>query len=118
MRFAVKRAAAGDLVLGFKGNSCSFEFREYADRSPEQQAAYNRLRDDLLANGMRDPLITYRNHVLIGMRRFEILRDHREEFECVEILEDVPNWTTADIDRLQAFKRALYGQVAIEKFQA
>lgn len=105
-----------DLCLGFKGRSCSFEHRPLPDRTPEAQAAYQRLRNDLLANGMKHPLITYCGHILIGMRRFEILKDRQDEFKCVEVLEDVRFWERDDIKRLQAFKRELYGD-SIDAFE-
>lgn len=98
-----------DLELGFKGRACSFEHRPLHDRTLEAQAAYQRLRNDLLTNGMKHPLITYCGHILIGMRRFEILRDHLDEFPCVEVIEDVRLWGREDIERLRAFKRELYG---------
>lgn len=106
-----------DLKLGFDGNSVHFEHREFEDRSPEAQAAYLRLKDSLLSEGMIDPLITYCGHVLIGMRRFEILREVQDEFTCIEILEDVPNWKSGDIRRLQDFKRDVYDLERISRYQ-
>lgn len=102
---------SADLKLGFKGKSCCFEHREYHDRSPKAQAAYDRLKDHLHKHGMQHPLITYMGHVLIGMRRFEILRDVRDEFPCIEILENVSNWQSGDIRRLNDFKNEVYGDL-------
>lgn len=104
-----------DLQNGFIGKSCSFEHIPLKQRSDDAKQAYQRLRDDLLCNGMQDPLITYQGHVLIGMRRFEILKNIQAEFKAVEVLEDVATWTGKDIDRLQAFKKMIYGD-KINKF--
>lgn len=57
---------------------------------------------------MKHPLITYKGHVLIGQRRFEIMCNRVDEFECIEILEPVEHWTTSDIDRLTRFKESIY----------
>jgi hypothetical protein len=97
-----------ELQMGFKGKSCSFEWRPFAERSPAAQRAYKRLKASLHAQGMRYPLITYKGHVLIGQRRFEIMRDLCYQFECIEILEPVEDWTTPDIDRLTRFKESIY----------
>jgi len=98
-----------DLEPGFIGNTCSFEHRAFNDRSERAQDAYRRLRDDLLQNGMMHPLITYKGHILIGMRRFEILRQHRNDFLCYEVLEEVDTWRAEDIKRLKEFKEFVYG---------
>lgn len=97
------------LTLGFVGRSCSFEHRPYSDRSAEARAAYDRLRASLESEGLKDPLITYKGHVLIGMRRFEILRESRLWFPCIEVDEPVEDWRSEDIDRLTAFVRGAYG---------
>ena len=97
-----------DLSLGFVGKHVSFEHRDFNDRTPEARGAYLRLKATLLRDGMRDPLITHKGHVLIGMRRFEILRRYMFQFPCTEIMEDVSEWTRKDIKRLNALKRELY----------
>ena len=100
-----------DLISGFIGKSCSFEFRGYENMSPTGRARFDKLRKHLAANGLLNPLITYKGHVLIGMRRFEILKDTQAEFDCVEITEEVENWTSQDITRFQNFKTKLNGNV-------
>tara|TARA_S200002703_G_scaffold95101_1_gene82116 strand:- start:788 stop:1105 length:318 start_codon:yes stop_codon:yes gene_type:complete len=97
------------LRCGYDGQTIHFDYRPYEARTEAARAAYDRLRADLLANGLKDPLITYRDHILIGMRRFEILRDKRDSFPCIEILEDVRHWTRDDLRRLNELKRDLYG---------
>ena len=102
-----------ELSLGFRGDKVQFEHKPYHQRSPEARAAYDRLRESLMAVGMRHPLITYQGHVLIGMRRFEIMcelaGERNKTFSCLEILEDVSAWTRDDIDRLDAFKLEMFG---------
>ena len=97
------------LALGFRGKSCSFEHRPYAERSPEAREAYDRLKVDLLKNGMRDPLIVHNGCVLIGMRRFEILRDSQEYFPCIVIVEPVGCWTGKEVRELLALRDELFG---------
>ena len=84
----------------------------------EAQQSYQRLRNDLMQNGMNDPLITWKGHVLIGMRRFEIMCElGAVAFRCYEILEDVSLWTRDDIERLQQFKEAAYGLDILHRWQ-
>ena len=107
-RFQYELMHRDELRLGFKGKTISFEHRAFDDRTPDAQRAYLALRDDLLSNGMVDPLITYTGHVLIGMRRFEIMRGEHELFACVEILEPVETWGLTEARALNAFADALY----------
>lgn len=104
---------ATDLVNGFKGKSCSFEHREFKDRSLEAQVKYCQLANNLFVYGMKDPLITHRGHVLIGMRRFEIM-SHGELFSnlfpAIEILDEVSTWTLKEIRALQKFVDEVYGE--------
>jgi hypothetical protein len=97
------------LKPGFKGKTCSFEFREEADRAPTAQKRYKDLEKHLLEHGMKNPLITYKGHVLIGQRRFMILKNVQTSFKCVELLEDVENFTTPDLVRLNNFNTKLCG---------
>lgn len=103
------------LSLGFIGICCSFEHRLFKDRTPEAQEAYLKLKDSLIKFGMKDPLITHRGNVLIGMRRFEILASTQKSFRCIEILEDVALWRKPDIIRLSDLKKELYGD-SLEEF--
>lgn len=96
-----------ELVSGFIGRSCSFEFREYARLGKAGQARFNRLRQSLEQHGMIDPLITHKGCVLIGMRRFEILKKIQGEFKCLEVTEDVAGWISADITRFQNWKTGI-----------
>ena len=98
-----------DLQLGFVGKHCSFEHRKFEDRTPKAQHAYMDLRVNLFMYGMKYPLITYKGHVLIGMRRFEILKSCMYLFRAYEITENVDEWIAKDIKRLTAFKNKMYG---------
>jgi len=113
-RFIVYRAE--DLKLGFIGRSCSFEHRARSERSPEAIRAYIKLAVDLRKNGMKHPLITYKGSVLVGMRRYEIMKGCLAEFNCVEILESVEDWLMPDIKRLSKFKDLLYGAGTVQAF--
>lgn len=97
------------LELGFKGNTISFEHRAFEDRTPDAQRAYRELEVDLLANGMLNPLIVYDGHVIIGMRRFEILRHCTEIFPCLLVVDDVSNWHLEEVRELKALVKRLYG---------
>jgi hypothetical protein len=104
---------AEELTPGFKGRRITFEYRRYEERSPEARESYDALRADLEANGMRNPLITYQGHVLIGMRRFEIMCERGQRiFPCIEILEDVSEWWQDGPPKLAALKRTYYGEEA------
>ena len=43
------------------------------------------------------------------MRRFDILKHLQDDFKCIEILEDVENFTGSDIVRLNNFNAAVCG---------
>lgn len=99
-----KTYRAEELVPGFIGRSCSFEYKPYERLGKAGQLRFDRLRQHLLQHGMIDPLITHKGCVLIGMRRFAILRNTQEEFKCLEVTEDVATWIGKDITRFQNWK--------------
>lgn len=102
---------AEDLVQGFQGERIDFTYRPYGRRSTEARAAYDELRRDLEQRGMQHPLITHRGHILIGMRRFEIMRAlGQDTFDCLEIDEDVSQWWRDDLPRLEALKAHYYAK--------
>lgn len=97
------------LTQGFDGRLLHFDYRPYEKRSPEARADYDALKKDLRSNGMRNPLITFKNHVLIGMRRYEIMVEFGTlVFRCVEILDDVSEWWKPDLPKLEALKEWYY----------
>lgn len=102
-----KKIPGKDLKLGFRGESIHFRHRKFEDRSSEQQEDYLNLNLSISAVGIKKPIIVYDNHVLIGMRRYEIAMDLNPDcvFDCVVILEDVKNeWGRDDIPRLDELK--------------
>lgn len=103
-----KTYRTSELQPGFSGDRIDFDFRPYSKRSPEARKDYDRLKADLLSRGMLDPLITHKGHVLIGMRRFEILKDRQDTFECIEIDEDVSLWWRDDLPKLEWLKQTYY----------
>ena len=91
-------------VLGWK-------HAQYEDRSPESKKQYDRLKAHLIEHGLLNPLITHRGHVLIGQRRFEIMRDRLETFLCLEVDEDiVGEWTPRRVPILTQTVRKAYAE--------
>ncbi len=112
IKFVKVRVRANELVLGYKGEYCAFVHRPYNERSPEARLAYDLLKADMIIKGMLNPIITYNNHVLIGMRRFEIIVSIDGEYtwvDCYNILDDVSQWKRIDIKKLEEFKTIMYG---------
>lgn len=74
----------------------TYSWRPYEERSPEAREDYDRLKASLQADGeMHNPLIIFRNCVLIGQRRCEIARDLGwTRVPCWDIQDDI----TADIN--------------------
>lgn len=109
IRVLAKEIPGKDLCLGFRGKYVHFRHRPYADRPEEHQEDYLRLRADISHRGIINPIITFDNHVLIGMRRYEIMMSIHGgwKFRCWEIQENVNEWTRADIDRLELFKSSM-----------
>lgn len=111
IKYRLTEYRGDQLTLGYKGEHCAFVWRAYKERSFEARKSYNELKADLIKNGMKHPLITYEGHVLIGMRRFEIivaLHGVQSWFECYDITEDVSQWGRDDINRLEEFKQIMY----------
>jgi len=104
---------ARDLILGYSGDHVDFDWRAYDDRSLVERESYDQLKENLIERGMLFPLITYGNHVLIGMRRTEImicLHGPNIILRCRSIVEDVQKWTRDDIKRLELYKEKLYSR--------
>ncbi len=96
-----------DFTLGYHGVHVDFVWRPYKERSPEARADYDLLEQSILKDRLKKPIITFRGHVLIGMRRVEIFTKHFGYFEqiaCAEIQEDVYLWDRNDIPRLDELK--------------
>lgn len=99
-----------DLKLGYHGSHTDFVWRPYDERSEEAREDYDRLEDSIIKYGVKKPIITFQNHVLIGMRRVELILKHYgifEEIACAEITEDVYLWDRNDIPRLNELKKEI-----------
>lgn len=80
------------LTLGAHFKHVDYDWRPYADRSPEARADYDRLLADIRKRGIQNPLIACGGRVLIGMRRCEIaVMLGIKEVPVWEIEEDI-NW--------------------------
>ena len=99
------------LTPGYRGDNCHFDYRKYEDRSPDQQADYDRLIASIFHHGVLKPLITFHNddghYVLIGMRRWEIMYNLGRINCRVWVItdEDPGTWLSPDIDRLNELKK-------------
>lgn len=102
------------LVPGYIGRHCSFEFKEFKDRSDADQDKMMDLLGDLLAKGVKQPLITYKcKYILIGMRRFDLLKNVKEDWWCLDIdlTEDIDHWKAPDIKQFKAWVKEMYGEM-------
>ncbi len=105
--YELKEVSISELSLGYHGSHTDFVWRPYEERSEEARADYDLLKESILKHRIKKPLITFKGHVLIGMRRAEIFANNFNESEkllCAEILEDVYLWDRNDIPRLNALK--------------
>lgn len=109
---------ADELDLGLETPSVSFSWRPYDKRRPEARESYDALAADIAVQGILYPVITFRGHVLIGMRRVEIARKLGiRVIQAAEITEDVTAWTGADLPRLERLKAGLYGADVVAAWQ-
>jgi len=87
-RFVRKKVS--ELVNGYRGLRVSYEHVRDEHRTVEQREKFEKLKDDIKTKGIVNPLIIFKNHVLIGMRRKEIAESLGiEEIDCIEVLEDI-----------------------------
>lgn len=108
-----KKYHRDELTLGLKvSDEVWYKHAQYEERGPSAQAQYDRLKVHLTEHGMINPLITYRGHVLIGQRRFEILRETQETFDCLEVDENMSEWTGRRVPILTQTVRKVYGERA------
>lgn len=78
------------LKFGAHFEHVDYDWRPFEERTPEAQADYQRLFWDVKKRGILNPLIAWRGHVLIGMRRCEIAEMLGIELVPVwEILDDL-----------------------------
>ena len=97
-----KRRKLAELVRGYHGKHIDFEWRPYDKRSEKARDRFDRLLYSISRAGIRDPLITFGDHVLIGQQRHEIgMRLGIEEVDVLEITEEISEWRSEDIKRLE-----------------
>lgn len=97
------------LVCGFRGREVEFKHKAYEERSGAQRAMYDRLRAHLAEHGMKNPIVTYKGHVLIGQRRFEVMKETEAEIDCLEFTGDLHEWPIARVTEItNAVKRIYY----------
>lgn len=97
-----------DLTLGLELPHVGYTWRPYDERLPEHREDYDKLKEDMVrSGGLANPLIVFRDAVLIGMRRCEIARALGwEAVPCLEITEDISR--DRDASRVLALRDQLY----------
>ena len=86
-----------ELEVGLNLGRVCFKHTHVDNRSGMDRVRYDTLKKDLLKNGMRHPLIIYKDRVIIGMRRFEILAKKVQQFDCLEVKEDLSKWSSSSV---------------------
>ena len=105
VQYVRKRRKLSELARGYHGKTIDFEWRPYERRDEKGRQRFDRLLDSISRAGIRDPLITFGDHVLIGQQRHEIgVRLGIEEVDVLEITEDISEWGSADIKRLELLR--------------
>ena len=100
-----------DLILGCHFDHVDYDWRPYPERPEDHREDYDRLKVDLAERGMKNPLITWNDHVLIGMRRCEIAVDLGWSLvRCWEIQDDLnADWTPDRVFALRdRYRKASY----------
>lgn len=103
--YARKTRKLADLTPGYHGKTIDFDFRPYEQRSKDHQRRFDGLVVSIFHDGIKHPLITFGDHVLIGQQRHQIgLQLGIEEVEVLEIQEDISEWGAEDIKRLELLR--------------
>ena len=80
------------LKLGCKLDYVSYSWRPYDGRLPEHKQDYDRLLSHMQTNGITNPLIVFRDCVVVGMRRCEMaVKLGIDSVRCWEITADISN---------------------------
>ena len=87
---------------------------KYEQRSKASQDQYDRLEKHLSENGMLNPLITFKGSVLIGQRRYEIMKSKQEIFDCLEVNENVYEWNPRRVPILTQTVHKIYNKNSSE----
>lgn len=110
-QFEYREQRCADLVCGYENeHGLRFRHKSYDQRSPAAQAQYDRLKAHLSEHGMLNPIITYKGHVLIGQRRFEIVKETQETIPTLEVLEPLHEWRVTDVTALTNAVKIIYHQ--------
>lgn len=106
VKYIEKKISGQELKLGFRGKHVHFRWKPYSERSLEHQHDFDRLFSSIMVHGIKNPLIVFDNHVLIGMRRYEIKMKLNPDyvFDCLEIQENVNEWTRQDLPKIDYLK--------------
>ena len=56
---------------------------------PLREEEYEKLKESVLAEGIRDPLVTWRGILLDGYHRYKLAQEHNLEYKTVEV--DLPD---------------------------
>lgn len=95
------------LSPGYKGVTIDFSWLPYDQRDPASKARMDRLRSHIKQHGIRNPLICFEHHVLIGMRRWEIAVELGiEQVSVVRLLEPVDHWRSQQVNQLRDWLRS------------
>lgn len=108
--FTEKVQRCDDLVCGYKGKEIEFKHKAYRDRSRTERARYDSLRDHLRDNGMLNPVCTFQGHVLVGQRRFEIMRYYADEIATIEVEQDLYEWPINRVTEITNAVKIYYHQ--------
>jgi hypothetical protein len=96
-----------ELCLGAVYKHVAYGFTPYHKLTEERKRDYDRLMECIKINGIRNPIIVFRDCVLIGMRRCSIADKLSISLvKCVEITDDISNDKTPG--RVIALRDRLY----------
>jgi len=112
MRIKSVYVNARELTCGYRAEKVHFSYKPRSERRPERQQYFDKVIVSVWRYGVRNPLITFENHILVGMTRHEVMTKFNPDyvFKCWEIQEDVSQWDRHDIKRLDELKK-LYNEI-------
>lgn len=97
--------------LGLKGENVYWAWKPYEDRLPAHQADYDRILVSIYHHGVRQPVICWENHVLIGQSRVEIARRLGiKSVPALQIEEDARLYWKHDIARIDRHLKPVAGE--------
>jgi len=91
-----------DLVLGYDQGPTRFGFLPHENRVGKDKEDWCKLKDSIEKDGICKPLITYKQHVLVGTRRAEIAQILGIETVTVwRLTENIDEWDKKDMYRIK-----------------